>query len=671
MFNREKLVNFFEENGISNSSNFTQLKNLYLIFELINNEETFKGFIEGEEGKVRNPYKNVYQMKPGKDFFKNISERARGTIEINEINKQAKLDYCKSVVMSAAIFHKMGYNFSKEEASRVETCYDILYKDIKDSNKKINRTIQSIIEMSGYESQANFPLFSYGEEIKKIMSNENPSKEESEKYRNYLKNAISMLNDNEATKNFIYDFVNSNNSYDNSAIEDIVNLICLGKINFNENMNINSSKIQYISQLVSSGIESSDEREYREEVQYSWTESQDVVEKINQYNEVIDEILEKSLKDNESGKNLARLLYSNLNDALLYNTTAFSWSQDNENIKDIINKDKTEDINRNNRTITCHTWSSAMLDLLTRAGFDAYIVGQSGHQFVLYFDENKNACIADGTNPPSNEVPNWFRAADISRNKLGLTPNNLFQILGRDEYLRENNLYFSDNGLVRASEIEEQQRNSKNKKEFNIDEFKKEDGTYDYKSIIKTIDKNPSLTKKLVETIKSGKAGNSIISALNEIIKTLVEGHEDDDLLALNCISNIVYAIKTEEDGFLKNVFETIGVKPAYSIGASHNIYKKVGDRTKFIPLIYIKEKDKTAYYIWVEPGEFVEIEKQDLIDKINSGEFHSSSNNGSRKLIEGRYIIAGIKSPKKSINEEEESIFGKKDTDDMGWQRI
>lgn len=672
MINKEKIVKFFEENGIRHGKNMTPLKNLYLIFELISDEETYNEFIEGDAGKVRNPYKTVYPIKPGKGLLHNVSERAKGTMYINKINNQAKLEYCMSVIMSAAIFHKMGYIFSEEEVARVEKCYDILYQDENNKNKKMHRLTESVKEIAGCEPEANFPFHFVGEEIKKIVTGQNPSKEESEEYRKKLLEALNTLNDKEATKDLIYDIVNNNYTDETLAMNDIVNLICAGKINFNENININGSKVLYVAQLADKGIESSESVQSMEEYKYDYMQDEMSEEKLNQYNEVIDEILEKSYKESESGKDLALCLYNNLNEALLYNTTAFSWGQDNENIQTIINNEKLDDINYDKNVVTCHTWSNAMLDLLSRAGYDAYKVGEEGHQFVLYFDEDRNACVADGTNPPGDDVPNWFRAADISRNKLGLAPSNLFQILGNDEYLRPNNLHYYNNELVRSSELEEAQRKKSATKEFNIKEFKKEDGTYDYTEMLKAIDENPAFTKNLVDAIKYGKTGKSTIGVLNEIIKSLTKGHEDDDLLALNCISNIVFAIKSEEYSFAKNIAEAIGIKPAYSIGASHDLYKKVGDRTKFVPLIYIKEKDGVTYYIWDESGEFVEVDKQDLLDKINSGEYHSSSNNGSKSPIESRNVIAGIKTPKKSVEDEEEAIFGKKKSEDgICWQSI
>ena len=101
-------------------------------------------------------------------------------------------------------------------------------------------------------------------------------------------------------------------------------------------------------------------------------------------------------------------------------------------------------------------------------------------------------------------------------------------------------------------------------------------------------------------------------------------------------------------------------------------MYKKVGDRTKFVPLIYIKEKNGVAYYIWDDSRKFVKVDKQELLDKINSGEYHSSGNNGSKSPIDSRHIIAGIKTPKKSIRDEEEAIFGKaKNANGYDWQTI
>ena len=108
-------------------------------------------------------------------------------------------------------------------------------------------------------------------------------------------------------------------------------------------------------------------------------------------------------------------------------------------------------------------------------------------------------------------------------------------------------------------------------------------------------------------------------------------------------------------------------------MGISHSLYKKVGDGTKLVQLIYIREKDGVKYYIWDDAGKFEEISKQELRDKINLGVYHSSKNNDSRCQFENRYVIPGIRTPKRPIEQEEEEIFGKKTTapDEFGWIEI
>ena len=47
MTNRESIIKFFEENGVRSEKNITSLKNVYLIFDIINDEETYTCFAAG------------------------------------------------------------------------------------------------------------------------------------------------------------------------------------------------------------------------------------------------------------------------------------------------------------------------------------------------------------------------------------------------------------------------------------------------------------------------------------------------------------------------------------------------------------------------------------------------------------------------------------------------
>ncbi|MBR2744493.1 MAG: hypothetical protein IKE01_04270 [Clostridia bacterium] len=674
MVDRESIIKFFEENGIQNEKNITSLKNIYLIFDIINDEESYKDFIEGEAGSVRNPYKRLGKLKPEESLMSNITLKIKGAGEIDEVNKQGKLDYCKSVIMATAILYKMGYHFSDEEFSRAKSCYMLVLESLNKRRSKLGRLKENIERISGVEMNPYFPIDDFHGIFQNISNNDYPSEKESSKYRKGLLEVLVIFNDDNKTNEMIRDAVAGGSSDNIAQIMDIINLIGLGRVNFNERINVNSSKYKCISYMIDSRATSYESLIDIEEIERSYeVETEDSSRKRAEYERIIDQIYEKTVAECKSGEDFVRCLQDNLNKAIRYNTIAFSWSQENDNIVKIINRDKSDDINFDENAVTCHTWSRAMMDLLDRAGYDTYLIGRSGHQHVLFFDENNNAFVVDGTNSTRDEKPNWLRAPDISRSKLGLTPNHMYQVLGSDEYLRPEQKYYSGKELKSLGDIKKSQKERLEGLDIDLEKFKTPEGTYDYKAILKFIDENPSVMEPIWKKLREDYPGDKTVGFLNEVVSALTKGYEDDDLLMYNCLANIYYALTSGEGSVIKDGIEALGIKPAYSMGISHSLYKKVGDGTKLVQLIYIREKDGVKYYIWDDAGKFEEISKQELRDKINLGVYHSSKNNDSRCQFENRYVIPGIRTPKRPIEQEEEEIFGKKTTapDEFGWIEI
>ena len=586
----------------------------------------------------------------------NIKKRAKGFVDNEKLYYKTRLEYALSIFLTSIMMYKMGYYLSLDEVERVKESYQFLINHEKDVP----------IDLSIYES-----------EYQETIERKDRLATDSDEYRKKLSRALAILNDKEKVKELVHDMAEHKNIEDLDVIDGVIDIIIYGKVNFNERINVNASIIRTIERFNEDGIESYEEGIDTEEYEQSYGYSIPDEDKEKEYYSILERVYEKSVEEQKkSGRPLSYHLYINLNNELVYNTIAFSWSQDNQKIKDIINHHRTEDINEENNAVTCHTWSSAMRELLSMAGYDAYVVGRKRHQFVLFFDEEGNPWVADGTNAPNHERPNWFFGSDLSRTRLGLEPNYLYQVMGNNEYLKEDNIFYDEHGEQRkGNDIIYEQYRRKNSFTFDIDDYRREDGSIDYKAILKVLDNNPDIMDKFAKAVKESHDGSSMVDFINEVIKCLIKGHEGDDLLLLNCIMNMVYILKSGEKGTLAWLKEISGIMPGYSIGVTHKIYQKVGDRTKIVPLIYVKGKDNVEYYIWNDTDGFIKITKEALKEKIESGEYHSSTNNGSTERLESIAIIPGIRSPKKSVEAEEVEIFGETTSveadDGSGWVNI
>lgn len=653
MFDKEKLIEFLKKQGVHDGQDTSWLKNLYIVFSMITEERYFDIFIKGKIYEVRNPYKSVYPIKVDKDLMKNIGRRIEGDIKIKQTNLVSRQDCCNAVVLVSIIFHKMGYDFSEKELARINECYRISQK--LSNNKLLKYQLDGVLD-------------GVIDEIQTLLAGESYSKEECSEYRQSFEDALTILKDNNKTLQYIHDCLQNNKeNQEKKAIYDILSLVCCSKVNFNETVNVNCSKIQYMFEIIDKGITSYDELEEEYEIEKSYGKISFDEKKRAEYDVIIDEIVKKSMSESEKGEDLAYCLYKNLNDAVVYNTIAFSWSQDNAYIQSIIGNDKSEDINLNRNEVTCHTWSRAMMDLLTKTGYEAYIVGRRYHQFVLFFDENYNVYIADATNAGLSDRPNWFKGSDLSRTKMALTPTNFFQVLGHNEYLQPDDVLYVNGTYKRESDIAEEQYKRQSSISFNIDEFKDENGQYDYTAIFKYMDDNPRIVDSIMAKMKERHDGGNIVDFITEVVKWITKGHEDDDALLASCLSNLIYVLTKGERNMLKEVINNLNVIPLYSIGHSHDLYRQTETRTEFVQLIYIKGENEKEYFVWDKEKGFVKTSKQEIIDKINSGEYHSSTNNGSRGKLNLGYVIPGIRSPRKTIQSEENSIFDIDNSSD--WQ--
>ena len=652
----ELIKQFFKENNVNNGHNLPAIKNLFVVIDAINNQNTYDEVVIGGANLPRNPYKYTAPITPGKDMIGNIKKRAKGFVDNEKLYYKTRLEYALSIFLTSIMMYKMGYYLSLDEVERVKESYQFLINHEKDVP----------IDLSIYES-----------EYQETIERKDRLATDSDEYRKKLSRALAILNDKEKVKELVHDMAEHKNIEDLDVIDGVIDIIIYGKVNFNERINVNASIIRTIERFNEDGIESYEEGIDTEEYEQSYGYSIPDEDKEKEYYSILERVYEKSVEEQKkSGRPLSYHLYVNLNNELVYNTIAFSWSQDNQKIKDIINHHRTEDINEENNAVTCHTWSSAMRELLSMAGYDAYVVGRKRHQFVLFFDEEGNPWVADGTNAPNHERPNWFFGSDLSRTRLGLEPNYLYQVMGNNEYLKEDNIFYDEHGEQRkGNDIIYEQYRRKNSFTFDIDDYRREDGSIDYKAILKVLDNNPDIMDKFAKAVKESHDGSSMVDFINEVIKCLIKGHEGDDLLLLNCIMNMVYILKSGEKGTLAWLKEISGIMPGYSIGVTHKIYQKVGDRTKIVPLIYVKGKDNVEYYIWNDTDGFIKITKEALKEKIESGEYHSSTNNGSTERLESIAIIPGIRSPKKSVEAEEVEIFGETTSveadDGSGWVNI
>ena len=657
MINKEKLIKFFKENNISESQDIpTFIRNFYTIFNVINDQEYFDAFIKGRNRYVRIPYK----LKINKKFFQNLIRRINETKEIKKIKRDnQQVVYCdyNAVVAAAIIFYKMGYKFSNDEIARIKKC---------NFRRKIKNIIKDIIEnFRGRKKYAiikdiieNFRGRKKCSIIKNIIKNKECPREECEMYIEDFKKMMEILNNSEKTIEYIYNGFHNKNMEYNSILDDLEFLILSGKVNFNENVNQNLSKICEVRDIIEEQeIISSTQIIEQERKSY---ESKEAFEKKNEYDDIINNILETAIRKCKDKKALPYYLYQELNNSLVYNTITFSWSQLNPKIEKIIENDKTEDINAKSNKVTCHTWSRAMLDLLTKSGYEAYIINGNPHQFVLFFDEEHNAYTADGTNRSYGDRPHWFRGPDIIRSKLGIYPSNLYRVSKYDEYLTINDILYRDGILKSENDIKIEQFARREQISFSMENFKIKNSEYDYKAVFKFIDENPSMVSYFGNFIKERSKENEIIDVINEIIMNLIKGNEDDNLLLTRCVSNLVYVLKEQEKSIITELVKNKDVIPVYSINDSDDLYKKVDNGTKIVPLIYIKDKKRLNYFIWDDKKGFYKIEKKDLLDKINSGEYHSSKISGIvDKGTSKRYILPGLRSPRKTLKEEEEAIFG------------
>lgn len=641
MIDRKSILKFFYENNFEDAKVASRIRNFYTIFSIIEDQKYFDAFIKDNICAVRNPYKNVYPIQLNEEILKTVEKRIIGSKEINVVNDGVKLNYCNSVIMSAIIFRKMGYSFSEDELNRIRECCKII-EGVKNIGFYVN------------------PLPYSGSEIEKILVSDR-SEENCENYRNELRSVLEIVNDDEETIEYIHDLIQNISEFTGAeAMFDITYLVAMQKVYFNEIANTNCSKIKYMLSLMNQKITSSEELENDEEYVLSYEPDFIDQEKRAEYDKALEEIYLKAEADYENGDDFIYSLYKRLNEAVVYNTLAFSWDQRNRNVEKIINNDKSKDINSNRNEVTCHTWSRAMVDLLDRSGYEAYIVGDEGHQFVLFFDEENNAFVADGTNPSYSDRPHGIKASDIARAKLGLDPTNFFMVLGNDEYLYPSDILYKDGEYMKESDIGRRQATAN--ASFSLDDFKDENGQYDYSAMIKKIDDNPKLIDEFTSEVKSRYNSENIVDFINDFLKGITKGHEDDDLLLITCVSNLVYMLKKGENTLLKSAIDSLKVLPVYSIDYSDKLYKKTETRTKFVPLIYTKTESGKSYFLWDDEEGFVRMPEKEIIEKINSGEVHSSTNNGSKKGLDSVYVIPGMKSPKKSVKDEENAVF---DVDD------
>ncbi len=653
----ESIERFFKENGVVDRKQLPHIKNFYGILDMIHNRDMHDVIMSISGEMPRNPYKRNTTIKPGKCMVDAVKKRASGAATNNKLYKDTLLEYYTAIFLTSIMIYKMGHYLEYEEVSRLEK----VYEELKKKSDKLS-----------------FDLDEYESDYRDAISVKGRLAVDSDKYRENIAEALEVLSDDIKSKELFHKIVEQETTENMDAYMAIIGLVTCAGVNINEKANVNASIIRTLFSFEKSGIESYDSAISSEEYRKGFDDSISDETQEDEYYEILNRVYEKSLSESqESGKPLSLCLYENLNLELVYNTTAFSWSQDNKRVREIINHHRSKDINESNNAVTCHTWSSAMRELYSMAGFDAYIVGEKGHQFVLFFNEEDNVCVADGTNPPDQDRPNWFQGADLTRSKLGLAPNVFYQVLGKNEYLIKDDMYIEDGAYKKRSEIVDKQKQRFGDLKFNIDDYRREDGSIDYKAVFGFVDNNPDMMYKFAEAIKESHDGTKLVEFLNEAIMCLVQGHEEDDLLITNCVSNLVYILKGGKENCIDWLKELTGIAPGYDIGASHDLYKKIENRTKMVPLIYVKGREKVDYYIWDDTEGFINISKEELLEKINSGEYHSSKNNDSKSIFQSRMIIPGIRSPRISKEKEEKEIFGEGTAKDVvtveenGWVRI
>ena len=653
--NIESVKEFFVKNNVEDDDHIWYSKNFYAVLELLKYDKAYEEVVMQGLYGPRNPNTSQYPIKLGKGMVNNIISRITGAVSSIKDNEKITTEYRQAILIQATMLYKMGYEFKYNEITTLMDVYDFLDAE---------------------RDKLNLHLEKYDDIYKDIIAQKKYPTTSARAYRNKLEKVLKTISDEESSKNIYFDIINDYDVENHDIIDEFVDLACNSNVCINHKANINLRKIQQMEILKANGVESYEEACQDQEYQESYGVQVADPEQVAEYRKVMRRIYEKSYEEYEkNGKNMAHALYENLNKELVYNTTAFSWSQENEQVKKIINHHESEDINEKRRAVTCHQWAKAYRELLTAAEYDAYVVGKEGHQYVLFFDEEVEPYIADATNPPDWDSPNWFHGSDLTRSKLGLTPNNMFKLVSRCNRMGGRNQFFDNGVLKERYQIIGEQAARKDNIKFNIDDYKKENGKIDFKAVIKVIDENPTIAEKFAKTVWDNHQGEDMVIFMNDILKCLIEGHEDDDLLVATCVSNLVYILAKGEDSLLNTIKEKTGIFPGYSMGYSLDLYKKTEDRTKMVPAIYVKEKDRVDYYVWDEVDGFTNITKQEIIDKINSGEYHCSKNNDSKGPLETRFFIPGIRSPKKDIKEEQEAIFGAdKSTvieDENGWQHI
>ena len=636
--NRKSLKDFFREIGIEDEHDFPWCKNLYKIINSIHSNNAYEAQLKKYKDIIHGP---LVVGPPHAKNRKGFKQKIAGAVSGNNMYSKTKLEAKTAIVLTTSMMYKMGYELTPEMIEQLKFCY----RAIKRNKDEI------CIDITLYEDIVN-----------EIISGKERSSEEAQEYKAGLKRAMEILSDDKRAKKVFHDIVEEVKVEDIDAINELANLALGGRVSLNPRANVNSGIIKRLQFFVNRGIESYETAKEREKEQAKLGQGPDK-NKDEEYEDLMNEIYYKAIQDNlKNEKDLILALYQHLNEVIVYNTIAFSWSQKHEKVKAIIEHDRSEDMNKEDNAVTCHTWSYAMRDLLSKAGYDAYVVGKKSHRFVIFFDDDGNPWFADGTNAPSDDNPYWFKGADIARLKMGLMPDLLFRITEVDERLRPDDIFFSNEYPVSRQIIEKDQYEGSFSLSLDIGKYRKEDGKIDYRAIFKDIDKDPNLMAHFRKAVLDTHDGTQMASFVNEVVKSLVQGHEDDDLLVDSCVGNIVYILKSGSKDNLSFVERLVGETPEYSIGCSGSLYAKDGKKTKLVPLMYVDSKDGVKYYIWLGPEGFTEVSNEELKEKIISGEIHSSVNNGSE---DSRFIAPGIYVPRIPTEQEERMIFGEVEVTD------
>ena len=637
--NIESLREYFKEIGIENDFHFPWCKNFYTVMKVTRNGNSYKGqqkedkvIIKGPLGTGALPYRAVTWHK-----------KIYGYISPRDLINKTELQYKVAILMSTILMYKLGCTITDRMVSNLEEYYK---------------------ELQGKQKEIEFDVSVYEDVVKRIVEHKRRSPKAVEEYKAKLEKAVKLLSSKEQSKAAFQDIFTGKYEGDLEALDDISIMAISGKVSINPIANTNAGIVRTMRDLSEERIETHEAAKEYEREQEKLGNGPDP-EQDAEYEKFIDRVYQEAVQEHvEKEKDLQLCLYEHLNREVDYNTIAFSWSQEHPKIKEIIKHDRSRDMNKYNKVVTCHTWSYAMRELLYKAGFDAYMVGGRAHRFVIFFDEEGNPWLADGTNAPRDDRPSWFRGSDITRTKMGMTPALLYRIKAVDEQLRDENEYYdkSIDGTDRlrsSGRIKKEQFEACPEHKFDIKKYMDKNGKIDFVAIFRELDQFPGLDDLFGKAINETVDEDSVAEYISEAVKFLTQGYENDDLLADTCISNLVFIIRNlMNNGRLS----WDNPRPEYSVCFVDYLYVKDSEnkkeiRTKVRPLVTISSFYGNEYYIWMGSEEgLVPISREEVRDKIRSGEIHSSTNNGK---YDDWKLAPGLNAPNVSQKKEEIAIFG------------